>query len=64
MSETRTDIYTRIVADPAKEARLWSVEHTAGKTTHPLRHNGIPYKGNYILDALRQTLPSSPNSRT
>ena len=21
------------------------MEHTAGKTAHPLRHNGIPYKG-------------------
>ena len=23
----------------------WNAEHTAGKITRPLRHNGIPYRG-------------------
>jgi antirestriction protein ArdC len=53
MSETRTDIYTRItnriVADLEQGVRPWhrpwSAEHTAGKITRPLRHNGVPYRG-------------------
>jgi antirestriction protein ArdC len=26
-------------------AELWSVEHTAGRITRPLRSNGTPYRG-------------------
>jgi len=53
MTETRTGLYTRItnriVADLEQGVRPWhrpwNVEHTAGKITRPLRHNGIPYNG-------------------
>jgi antirestriction protein ArdC len=53
MSETKSDIYTRItnriVADLEQGVRPWhrpwNAEHAAGKITRPLRHNGIPYKG-------------------
>jgi antirestriction protein ArdC len=53
MTETRTDIYARItdriVADLEQGVRPWhrpwNVEHTAGKITRPLRHNGVAYKG-------------------
>ena len=47
------DIYSRvtasIIADLEQGVRPWmkpwSGEHTAGRITRPLRHNGIPYKG-------------------
>jgi antirestriction protein ArdC len=53
----RKDVYTRvterIVADLEKGIRAWlkpwSVEHTAGRITKPLRHNGTPYRGMNIL---------------
>jgi hypothetical protein len=53
MSETKSDIYTRItnriVADLEQGVRPWhrpwNAEHAAGKITRPLRHNGIPYNG-------------------
>ena len=53
----RKDVYTRvtdrIVADLEQGIRTWmkpwSVEHTAGRVTKPLRHNGIPYRGVNIL---------------
>lgn len=53
----RKDVYTRvtdrIVADLEKGIRSWmkpwSVEHTAGKISRPLRHNGTPYRGMNIL---------------
>jgi antirestriction protein ArdC len=53
MSETKSDIYTRItnriVAHLEQGVRPWhrpwNAEHAAGKITRPLRHNGIPYKG-------------------
>lgn len=58
MSQTeRKDIYTRvterIIAELEKGIRPWvkpwSVEHTAGRITKPLRHNGTPYRGMNIL---------------
>ncbi len=53
----RTDIYekvtTQIVADLEKGVRPWlkpwSAEHTAGRITRPLRHNGHPYSGINVL---------------
>ncbi len=53
MTNTRSDIYTRItdriLADLEQGVRPWhrpwNAEHAAGKITRPLRHNGIPYKG-------------------
>ncbi|MFZ1991214.1 MAG: zincin-like metallopeptidase domain-containing protein, partial [Alphaproteobacteria bacterium] len=55
--EKREDIYTRvtnkIVADLEKGIRTWlkpwSVEHTAGRITRPLRGNGQPYNGINVL---------------
>jgi antirestriction protein ArdC len=52
MTEFR-DVYSkitnRIIADLEQGVRPWmrpwSVEHTAGKITRPLRQNGIPYNG-------------------
>jgi antirestriction protein ArdC len=57
MTETRSDIYTRItnriVADLEQGVRPWhrpwNVDHAAGKITRPLRHNGIPYKGINVI---------------
>ena len=54
---SRKDIHLRvterIVADLEKGVRPWvkpwNVEHTAGKITRPLRHNGTPYSGINIL---------------
>jgi antirestriction protein ArdC len=53
MTEPKTDLYTRItsriIADLEQGVRPWhrpwSVGHTAGRITRPLRHNGIPYQG-------------------
>lgn len=53
MTEPKTDLYTRItsriIADLEQGVRPWhrpwSVSHTAGRITRPLRHNGIPYQG-------------------
>ena len=52
MNETR-DVYSRItnkiIADLEQGVRPWhrpwNAEHTAGKITRPLRHNGVPYQG-------------------
>jgi hypothetical protein len=49
----RPDVYSRItdkiIADLEQGVRPWlrpwNAEHTAGRITRPLRHNGIPYKG-------------------
>jgi hypothetical protein len=57
MNETKSDVYTRIsnriVADLEQGVcpwhRPWNAEHTAGKITRPLRHNGIPYKGINVI---------------
>ncbi len=57
MSETQTDIYSRItnriVADLEQGVRPWhrpwSIAHVAGKITRPLRHNGFPYKGIIVI---------------
>jgi antirestriction protein ArdC len=57
MSETKSDIYTRItnriVADLEQGVRPWhrpwNAEHAAGKIIRPLRHNGIPYKGINVI---------------
>ena len=54
---TKQDIYTRvttrILAELEKGVRPWikpwSVEHTAGRITRPLRHNGVPYRGINVL---------------
>ncbi|MDR4470897.1 MAG: zincin-like metallopeptidase domain-containing protein [Nitrospira sp.] len=54
---TRQDVYTRvtdrIMADLEQGVRPWvkpwSAEHSAGKITRPLRHNGTPYSGINIL---------------
>jgi antirestriction protein ArdC len=53
----REDIYTRVTARiiSALEqgvrpwVKPWSVEHTAGHITQPLRHNGQPYRGINVL---------------
>jgi len=53
----KQDMYTRvtaqIIADLEEGARPWikpwNAEHTAGKITRPLRHNGMPYSGINIL---------------
>lgn len=52
MSETR-DVYSRItnkiIADLEQGVRPWhrpwNAEHTAGRITRPLRHNGVAYQG-------------------
>ncbi|MDI1226183.1 MAG: zincin-like metallopeptidase domain-containing protein [bacterium] len=57
MAEVRKDVYARvtdrIIADLEKGVRTWlkpwSVSHTAGKISRPLRHNGTPYRGMNIL---------------
>ena len=49
----RPDVYSRItdkiIADLEQGVRPWlrpwNAEHTAGRISRPLRHNGIPYKG-------------------
>ena len=53
MSETKTDIYSRItnriVADLEQGVRPWhqpwNADHAAGRIVRPLRSNGLPYKG-------------------
>jgi len=53
----RKDVYTRvterIIADLEKGVRTWlkpwSVAHTAGRISKPLRHNGTPYRGMNVL---------------
>lgn len=57
MTDTRTDIYSRItnkiIADLEQGIRTWmkpfNVEHAAERITRPLRHNGIAYKGINVL---------------
>ena len=52
-SAPRQDVYTRvtdkILADLEQGVRPWmkpwDAEHTAGRITKPLRHNGQPYNG-------------------
>jgi antirestriction protein ArdC len=54
---SRKDVYTRVtervIADLESGIRTWmkpwSVEHTAGKISRPLRHNGTPYRGMNVL---------------
>src|SRR5271157_6392143 len=49
----KQDIYARITSKIVSHLekgvrpwmRPWNAEHTAGKITRPLRHNGIPYNG-------------------
>lgn len=56
-AQDRKDVYTRvterIIADLEQGVRTWlkpwSVAHTAGRITRPLRHNGTPYRGMNIL---------------
>lgn len=53
----RKDVYTRVtervIADLEQGIRTWmkpwSVEHTAGKISRPLRYNGTPYRGMNVL---------------
>jgi antirestriction protein ArdC len=58
MSSTeRKDVYTRvterIISDLEQGVRTWlkpwSVQHTAGRISRPLRHNGTPYRGMNVL---------------
>lgn len=54
---SRKDVYTRVtervIADLEQGIRTWmkpwSAEHTAGKISRPLRHNGTPYRGMNVL---------------
>jgi len=54
---TRQDIYIRVTNQIARQleqgvrpwSKPWSVEHTAGRITRPLRHNAIPYRGVNVL---------------
>ena len=49
----KQDLYTRvtaqIIADLEQGTRPWvkpwHADHTAGKITRPIRHNGMPYSG-------------------
>ena len=53
----RTDIYDKVTAQIVADLELgvrpwlkpWSAEHTAGRITRPLRHNGQPYSGINVL---------------
>jgi antirestriction protein ArdC len=57
MTNDRKDVYSRvtdrIIADLERGVRTWmkpwSAEHTAGRISRPLRHNGIPYQGMNVL---------------
>ena len=68
---TRQDIYTRVTNQIAQQLekgvrpwmKPWSVEHTAGRITRPLRHNAIPYRGVNVLllnIALDRIAPITP----
>ena len=54
---TRQDIYTRVTNQITLQLekgirpwiKPWSVEHTAGRITRPLRHNTVPYRGVNVL---------------
>ena len=54
---TRQDIYTRVTNQITLQLekgirpwlKPWSVEHTAGRITRPLRHNAVPYRGVNVL---------------
>ena len=54
---TRQDIYTRVTNQITLQLekgmrpwiKPWSVEHTAGRITRPLRHNAVPYCGVNVL---------------
>ena len=56
-TDRKKDVYTRvterIISDLEQGIRTWmkpwSVEHTVGRITKPLRHNGTPYRGMNIL---------------
>jgi len=72
MSTTaRTDIYTRvtdrIIADLEQGVRPWmkpwNADHTAGRITRPLRHNGTPYNGVNILLLWGAALENGYDSR-
>lgn len=62
--QDRKDIYTRvtdrIISDLENGVRTWlkpwSAEHTAGRISRSLRHNGIPYQGMNILLLWRESL--------
>jgi antirestriction protein ArdC len=53
----RHDVYSRITAQIVASlekgvrpwVRPWNAEHTAGRITRPLRHNGQPYTGINVL---------------
>ena len=75
---TRQDISTRVTSQIARQLeqgvrlwmKLWSVEHTAGRITRPLRHKAIPYRSVNVLllwseavfleDAMREENGSRP----
>ena len=57
MSNEKQDVYTRVTAKIAAALeqgvrpwiKPWSVQHTAGRITRPLRHSGEPYRGINVL---------------
>ena len=56
-TRTRADVYSRvtdrIIADLEQDVRPWMkpwhADHTAGRITRPMRHNGTPYNSVNIL---------------
>lgn len=74
-TQPRADLYRRvtdrIVADLEQGVRTWlkpwSVAHTEGRITRPLRHNGIPCSGVNVLllwaEAVERSF-ASPSSMT
>lgn len=56
-TQPRIDVYTRvtnkIIADLEQGVctwqKPWNDEHAAGRISHPLRHNGTPYRGVNVL---------------
>ena len=56
-NSSKADIYQRvtdrIITDLEQGIRSWMkpwhVEHTAGRISRPLRHNGTPYRGVNVL---------------
>ena len=53
MRDVYSRITNRIIADLEQGVRPWmkpwNAEHTAGRITRPLRHNGVPYQGINIV---------------
>ena len=53
----RSDVYSRVTARIVEDLergvrpwmKPWTAEHTGGRITRPLRHNGAPYSGVNVL---------------